>query len=139
MDNPMSEKIDQTDEMNEMESCPSCGALPCDWVNNPHEIWQPIETARKDGTPILLFDPEYCDEEMNPSLQGHWSDGTHEGAGGFSAAVWNNSQDYFATVEIKPTHWMPQPKMPNPKNQSSPKTRKSYDMPEDDGLWDIRT
>ncbi len=20
----------------EIESCPSCGALPCDWCNNPH-------------------------------------------------------------------------------------------------------
>lgn len=23
--------------MHDIESCPTCGALPCDWVNNPHE------------------------------------------------------------------------------------------------------
>lgn len=22
----------------EMESCPLCGALPCDWVDNPHKV-----------------------------------------------------------------------------------------------------
>ena len=24
--------------MTEAESCPLCGALPCDWVDNPHEL-----------------------------------------------------------------------------------------------------
>ena len=67
-------------------------------------FWRPIETVPKDGSPILLFDPEYCDEEMNPALQGHWCEG-------FFAAVWNNSQDYFATVEVHPTYWMPLPRI----------------------------
>ena len=25
-----------TERLAEIESCPSCGALPCDWCNNPH-------------------------------------------------------------------------------------------------------
>ena len=24
--------------MDEVETCPLCGALPCDWCNNPHEL-----------------------------------------------------------------------------------------------------
>ncbi len=24
--------------MTEAETCPLCGALPCDWVDNPHEL-----------------------------------------------------------------------------------------------------
>jgi len=74
--------------------------------------WQPIESAPKDGTPIRLYDPEYDDEEMNSSLDGHWSDGAHDDQGGFQAAVWDNSQDYFATVDVNPTHWTPLPKPP---------------------------
>ena len=27
--------------MAEQDSCPVCGALPCDWVNNPHESKRP--------------------------------------------------------------------------------------------------
>ncbi len=77
------------------------------------DAWQPIETAPRDGRPIRLFDPEYCDEEMNPTLEGHWSDSAHDDAGGFQAAVWNNTQDYFATVDVKPTHWRPLPAPPS--------------------------
>ena len=76
-----------------------------DDARQPADGWRPIEEAPRDGRPLALFDPEHCDDEMNPWLNGHWTDGAHEDKGGFQAAVWDNSQDYFATVGVNPTHF----------------------------------
>jgi len=71
--------------------------------------WQPIETAAKNGTPVLLFDPEYRTHvgsylpvliEVEPGdgrvfHQGRW-------------ICWSDRlNDNFS-----PTHWMPLPEPP---------------------------
>jgi len=62
--------------------------------------WQPIETAPKDGTNILVFenDNESDAEVMIANYyggNGHWS------------ISWDDRG-----IEINPTHWMPLPKPP---------------------------
>jgi hypothetical protein len=59
--------------------------------------WQPIETAPKDGTPVLCFEPHsmggYCFVAA-PNEDGDWCDN-------------------LATLNTyKPTHWMPLPAPP---------------------------
>lgn len=67
--------------------------------------WRPIETAPKDGSALILFDPEteapqmwvasWCEFEGDPDGDGYWVD--------FSAAL----------AEINgATHWMPLPEPP---------------------------
>lgn len=63
--------------------------------------WQPIETAPKDGTPVLGFMPSY-----------------YQGLGGQSVVVWMEDAWYdmraFATT---PSHWMPLPAAPTTREE----------------------
>lgn len=97
------------------EGCPSCGALPCDWVDRPG--WRPIETAPKDGTTIDVwrdgsretvywgFPPhecgetgQYCDSDWHSIKKPGWICSTFgEFVGG--------KHDPF-------THWLPIPPAP---------------------------
>ena len=70
--------------------------------------WQPIETAPRDGTWVLLADPDLCDEhgvllpvpaEFRPEVTG-W--GSPDGE-------W---MDLHGCRVITPTHWMPLPEPP---------------------------
>jgi hypothetical protein len=57
--------------------------------------WQPIETAPKDGTVVLLWDGEYVTQ------------GTHFGG------MWlPHGECDFAGPNWLPTHWMPLPEPP---------------------------
>lgn len=56
--------------------------------------WQPIETAPRDGTEVLVWD-----EDGPDFFLGHWD---------LSFRSWLS--DYFD--EISPTHWMPLPPAP---------------------------
>lgn len=66
--------------------------------------WQPIETAPKDGTVVIL-----CDGWRNP-VAGYWDDD----ADGYP---WKFLQKFGAKVELNgfqdgeygPSHWMPLP------------------------------
>jgi len=71
--------------------------------------WQPIETAPKDGSPLLLFDRQRLDGDAHPTgaVEGHWCDDY-----GWQAAVWSMVSDLFLTKKIHPTHWMPLPEPP---------------------------
>jgi hypothetical protein len=31
--------------LHEIDTCPLCGALPCDWVNNPLQTLEPVSRA----------------------------------------------------------------------------------------------
>ncbi len=72
--------------------------------------WQPIETAPKDGSEIMLFDPKFQrfrigswrEDEFLPDLGEMWLDDSYDD---FSTGL--NS------CPLEPTHWMPLPDAPN--------------------------
>jgi hypothetical protein len=59
--------------------------------------WQPIETAPKDGTPVMIYDPEFSIKVYVAAwmydFQWVEADGEHH-------------------LEFNPTHWMPLPEPP---------------------------
>lgn len=70
-------------------------------------MWQPIETAPKDGTQILLFCPKFG----VPVRLGYWVDTKHYNNGKltYSSARWFVGG--FVSGDPEPTQWMP---LPNP-------------------------
>lgn len=71
--------------------------------------WQPIETAPKDGTPILVFSPyEKRDEPTNIIVARY---GTANGE-----EFWDYCEEMLSNVsgeiDPSPTHWMPLPPPP---------------------------
>lgn len=58
--------------------------------------WQPIETAPKDGTRVLV--------------NSHWMDATGKRLG-VEIAHWRE-EGYWQCLERQPTHWMPLPDPP---------------------------
>lgn len=72
----------------------------------PQESWQPIETAPKNGTNILVWWPN----EFHCPLVAHWNNGKYNGDKiGWKLTAWSNSK------ETEPTHWMPLPQPPKQK------------------------
>lgn len=73
--------------------------------------WQPIETAPKDGTKILVF----VDGEIKIA---HWeTDSAHAGWDKAFVPLWvgfSCMDSYFNEEwqETEPTHWMPLPPLP---------------------------
>ena len=75
--------------------------------------WQPITTAPKDGTAILLIRDSYqplvgC---WHRSIKPRWIEGEAFDKKCSNPDCWN---DYFKNTEYEPTHWMPLPKPPKP-------------------------
>ena len=66
-------------------------------------IWQPIETAPKDGTWILLASKD--DDEGLAIQSGFWGDGFYYGWRDFK-------NDSCGIGGFEPTHWMPLPPEP---------------------------
>jgi hypothetical protein len=75
----------------------------------PERRWSPIETAPKDGTAVLVFEPArfgcdfygYCHFER-------YSDGSEGWIGGSFVSVPKGSWSAF----LQPTHWQPLPDPP---------------------------
>ena len=67
--------------------------------------WQPIETAPKDGTEVLLFYPEYT----QPVKTGRWEHVRHFANGKlkWESRKWTSDFD-----EVTPSYWMPLPPPP---------------------------
>ena len=74
----------------------------CDGVVLPYDKWLPIETAPKDGTPILAFMPEENPEfsfmyvMVYDAVTSDWREAAGE-----------------CYSQYVPTHWMPLPAPPN--------------------------
>lgn len=72
--------------------------------------WQPIETAPKDGTAILVYGPELLREHTGHCMVVRWQ--TTE----FSTVPWWTISDgKFGPYDLRgpsPTHWMPLPDIP---------------------------
>lgn len=64
--------------------------------------WQPIETAPKDGTIILV-----ADKGVYVARIAQWDKGMLRSGGGWLDA-WNSDN-------VEPTHWMPLPDVPKRK------------------------
>jgi hypothetical protein len=64
--------------------------------------WQPIETAPKDGTSLLLWWPAHQQLAADPRVIGYWKPSYH---------CWQ-AGNYFCPRDIAPTHWMPLPPPP---------------------------
>lgn len=69
--------------------------------------WQPIETAPKDGTSVLLG----CDYDRlgKARVTLAWWDGKW-----LESQYWNECEEEWedCTVQFRPTHWMPLPEPP---------------------------
>lgn len=65
--------------------------------------WQPIETAPKDGTRILVFDPAY-ETRMACASYDKYSQWVERGYD-YATEVWGSG-------EMNPTHWMKLPDAP---------------------------
>lgn len=62
--------------------------------------WQPIETAPKDGTVVILFNPDW-----DSVVSGRWTYSHRH-----QRELWALSGDAF--IDPAPTHWMPVPPAP---------------------------
>ncbi|SEE52712.1 DUF551 domain-containing protein [Bradyrhizobium lablabi] len=68
--------------------------------------WQPIETAPKDGTNVLLADHEIV-------CTGFWASLNYAGTGAYSYTGWiAHFGSVQSTRQPSPTHWMPLPGSP---------------------------
>jgi hypothetical protein len=72
--------------------------------------WQPIATAPKDGTPILIYVPDHG--WTQPILMASWSsDERHPQHNCWE--IWCGSGRYSGDIKPEhPTHWMPLPERP---------------------------
>lgn len=68
-------------------------------------MWQPIKSAPKNGTELLLFSGESRDQVMI----GHWSEAEDAA---YSAADGWYTRDAGDYIDVKVTHWMPLPGPP---------------------------
>lgn len=68
-------------------------------------MWQPIETAPKDGRVILLYDPEYKEIAMARYMP------SEQKPGDYGDFVWKQ-RDGETIAEKVPSHWAPVPAPP---------------------------
>lgn len=84
-------------------------------MTDPMSGWQPISTAPKDGTAILIYEPADESRFNEASIYVcRWE--SHEGMTwkrehGPGAGAWTETEgEQF--LEFDPTHWMPLPEAP---------------------------
>lgn len=84
--------------------------------------WQPIETAPKDGAPVLLWLKEPPDRNYMVSglcdniaigfwLHGRWGSIEVEDCGSMGGELTGWMSDW-SSIDLAPSHWMPLPEPP---------------------------
>lgn len=68
--------------------------------------WQPIETAPRDGTEIIICSPLDWDKSASEIDDPNVGTGNYIGAFRFVKNVWKNRLAFW-TQGDRPTHWMP--------------------------------
>ena len=71
--------------------------------------WKPIETAPRDGTPILIFCPR---NDRKPVCEAAWAY-DYEGAPGHWTTPHGVKGRGYTILPESPTHWMPLPSPPS--------------------------
>lgn len=75
--------------------------------------WQPIETAPKDSTDVLLFGKQFHNSGLKKFI-GHWaSDLSGEEQPPFEGWFYLISHGEYSSCWEAPTHWMPLPEPPH--------------------------
>lgn len=76
-------------------------------ISQTSRSWQPIDSAPKDGTNVMLL----CvfDDRREITIA-RWCD-TPAPAGPFGKFCWREMQDSTVAEQV-PSHWMPLPEMP---------------------------
>jgi len=85
--------------------------------------WRPIETAPKDGTPVLLWLKDKCDRNYTVTglcdyfsigiwLYGRWNSIDVEDCGTMGGECTGWMPDWCC-IAVNPSHWMPLPEPPN--------------------------
>lgn len=69
--------------------------------------WQPISTAPKDGTHVVIYAPRRSDGKPRRSRRGCMANVAHFESGW----GWSTSPGEY---QVQPTHWMPLPDPPCP-------------------------
>ena len=82
------------------------------------EGWQPIETAPKDGTKIIVYFPA-----LGKAATAHWSKSCNNRTDGKWPWSYHVGSQAFNRWEA-PTHWMPLPPAPGSASLSRPKAEK---------------
>lgn len=74
--------------------------------------WQPIETAPKDGTAMLVYGPGLLREHNAHCAVVRWQTTEHS-----TIPWWTINDGKFGPYDLRgpsPTHWMPLPEPPHP-------------------------
>jgi hypothetical protein len=76
--------------------------------------WQPIETAPKDGTPVLVFSPHAPFSDPTNIIVAKFDTWRSDPNGEYSWWSYCESvlADISGQIEPEPTHWMPLPPPP---------------------------
>lgn len=78
--------------------------------------WQPIETAPKDGTRVIVGHPEMT---STVSRWGGWSELRADGSLDNRHLGWTNTAAMgLGLLKPQPTHWQPLPAPPQPREPS---------------------
>ena len=78
--------------------------------------WQPIETAPRDGTEVLLWCAPHSDMEMDSIFAAAWVTDAGDEKRPYSTWIIPQADDkeggWADTLRWMPTHWMPMPEPP---------------------------
>ena len=85
--------------------------------------WREIETAPKDGTPMLLFSNDYGKHLMGYGRYRRFDDNSQ----GWIASSFHCYNGEVWTVMSRPTHWMPLPAPPSDGDQRPVKSAEGKD------------